>query len=264
MTKFLMCPPIYYEVAYEINPWMDRDHPADLELAKEQWNRLYETLKSFPDTDVELMEPEKGLPDLVFTANAGVLYDKMFIPSKFKHPERRGESEYFAQWFEDRGYKVEWISKHLQFEGAGDVLKAGDMWFGGYFFRSTPQALVEVSELIGRQVLPIRLIDDRFYHLDTCFCPIGDTAMYYPGAFDEYSLAVLRDRFTNAIEVTEDEARGFSCNAVVVGKNVVMNGASERLCAELASRGYKCVPVPLSEFLKSGGSARCLTLRIEE
>ena len=263
MTRFLMCPPTYYEVAYEINPWMDKDKPADIELAKEQWNRLYETLKSLPDTGVELIEPVEGLPDMVFTANAGVVYEKLFIPAVFRYPERQGESEYFANWFASRGYEVKWLSEGQVCEGAGDVLKAGSQWFGGYFYRSDPQALAEMSELIGQEILPIRLVDERFYHLETCFCPFGDTAMYYPGAFDEYSLEVLRDRFPNAIEVTEDEARQFSCNAVAVGESIVMNNASERLTAELASKGYKVIPVPLSEFLKSGGSARCLTLRIE-
>ncbi|MEN6520266.1 MAG: arginine deiminase-related protein [Armatimonadota bacterium] len=264
MTKFLMCPPTYYEVSYEINPWMDRDHPVDIELAKEQWNRLYETLKSLPNTEIELMEPEKGLPDLVFTANAGVVHSRLFIPSVFKHPERQGESAYFTKWFEDRGYQIKRLRDGYLCEGAGDVLKAKDTWFGGYFYRSAPQALTEVSELIGSEVLPIRLVDDRFYHLDTCLCPVGDTAMYYPRAFDEYSLAVLRNRFPDAIGVTEEEARDFSCNAVVVDKYVVMNNTSKRLCAELASRGYECIEIPLSEFLKAGGSARCLTLRIEE
>ncbi|MEN6372004.1 MAG: arginine deiminase-related protein [Armatimonadota bacterium] len=264
MTNFLMCPPTYYEVSYEINPWMDRDHPVDIGLAKEQWNRLHETLISLPNTEVELMEPEKGFPDLVFTANAGVVHGKLFIPSAFKHPERQGETEYFTKWFEDRGYQIKRLRDGLLCEGAGDVLKARDTWLGGYFYRSAPQALAVVSELIASEVLPIRLVDDRFYHLDTCFCPVGDTAMYYPSAFDEYSLAVLRNRFPDAIGVTEEEALNFSCNAVVVGKYVVMNKASKRLCAELASRDYEYVEVPLSEFLKAGGSARCLTLRVEE
>jgi N-dimethylarginine dimethylaminohydrolase len=258
-----MCPPTYYGIEYEINPWMCHSQPADIGLAKKQWEALYQALSSLPDVQVELIEPQDGLPDMVFTANAGVIKDKLFISSNFRHPERQGESVYFEKWFSEHGYKVEILSRGLLFEGAGDLLRAGGTWFGGYYFRSAPQALAAVSDMLEEQVLPLRLIDERFYHLDTCFCPLKDSALYYPGAFDDYSLAVLRDRFPDAVEATEEEARQFSCNAVVAGNHLVMNHPSQRICDALAERGIQCVSVDLSEFIKSGGSAKCLTLALD-
>lgn len=262
MARFLMCPPEYYGIEYEINPWMHREHPANHVLAVKQWNNLYDTLLSLPGVEIELIEPRKGLPDMVFTANAGLVRDRLFISSSFRYPERRGESVHFEKWFAEHGYDVRRLPDGLQFEGAGDVLKAGGQWFGGYYFRSDPQAHAAVSDFLGEELLPLRLVDERFYHLDTCFAPIGDSVIYYPGAFDEYSIAVIRDRFPDAIEVSDEEAREFACNAVVIGSHVVMNTVSRKLCATLSGRGYECLPVGLSEFIKSGGSAKCLTLGI--
>jgi N-dimethylarginine dimethylaminohydrolase len=261
--RFLMCPPTYYGIEYEINPWMSHDQPADIELAKKQWEGLYQTLSSLPNVQVELIEPQDGLPDMVFTANAGVIKGNLFISSSFRHPERQGESIYFEKWFAERGYRVEILPRGLLFEGAGDLLKADDTWFGGYYFRSAPQALAAVSEMLKEQVLPLRLIDERFYHLDTCFCRLGDSALYYPGAFDEYSLAVLRHKFPDAVEATEEEAVRFSCNAVVAGNYFVMNRPSQRIRDILDKKGIQCVSVDLSEFIKSGGSAKCLTLALD-
>ena len=258
-----MCQPVFYGIEYEINPWMHREHPADHDLAERQWNELCQMFGSLPGVEIELIEPQKGLPDMVFTANAGLVRGDTFISSRFRYPERRGESPHYEKWFAEHGYRVLRLPEGLEFEGAGDVLSAGGTWFGGYYFRSAPQALSAVSELLGEEILPLRLVDERFYHLDTCFCAVGDTAMYYPAAFDEYALAVLRDRFPDGIEVAPEEAVQFACNSVVIDDRVVMNATSPKLRAALPERGYECHPVGLSEFVKSGGSAKCLTLRLE-
>ncbi|MBI2844739.1 MAG: amidinotransferase [Armatimonadetes bacterium] len=261
-ARFLMCPPDYYGIEYEINPWMSRKRAADHDLAVKQWNDLHRALTSLPGLTVELMEPVKGLPDIVFTANAGLVVGDLFISSRFRHPERQGETRYYEEWFADHGYRIERLPDDLQFEGAGDLLRAGGAWFGGYYFRTDPQAHASVSDILGEEILPLRLVDERFYHLDTCFCPIGDSAIYYPGAFDEYALRVLRERFADAIEVAPEEAEQFACNAVVVGNWVILNSVSPKLCKALSDRGYTCHPVELSEFIKSGGSAKCLTLAL--
>lgn len=262
MHRFLMCPPKYYGVEYEINPWMHIENPANHQVAWEQWERLYQVLLSFPEVEVELIEPAPGLPDMVFTANAGLVYGDIFIPSHFRHPERRGESPYYEEWFQARGFRIKRLPEDIPFEGAGDVLQAGGRWFGGYYFRSDPQAHAALSEIIRDEILPLRLMDERFYHLDTCFAAIGNTAIYYPDAFDSYSLTVLRDLFPDGIEVAHDEALTFVCNAVVIGNRVIINASSPKLCRTLSSRGYQCHPTPLTEFIKAGGSAKCLTLEI--
>lgn len=263
MARFLMCPPTYYGVMYQINPWMAQGQPVDKDLASKQWQDLHDTLASIPGVQVELIEPQEGLPDMVFTANAGVVKGDLFIPSNFRHPERQGESEFFEKWFREHGYRVEVLPKGLFFEGAGDLLKIGDTWFGGYYFRSDPQALAVVSQLMEEAVLPLRLKDERFYHLDTCLCRLKDSALYYPGAFDDYSLRLLRNRFPDAVEVTEEEAVRFACNTVVIDDMFVLHRPSDRLSATLAGRGIKCVPVDMSEFIKAGGSSKCLTLRLD-
>jgi N-dimethylarginine dimethylaminohydrolase len=48
-----------------------------------------------------------------------------------------------------------------------------------------------------------------------------------------------------------------------VDRTVIVSGAGERLCAELTARGYRVVKTPLTAFLRSGGSAFCLTLRLD-
>lgn len=262
MHRILMCPPDYYGIEYEINPWMRREHPPDHALAQAQWRDLHEIIISMPEVSVELIEPVSGLPDMVFTANAGLVKDNLFISSRFRFPQREGESEHFEKWFAGHDYVVDRLPDELKFEGAGDVLRAGGTWYGGYYFRSAPLAHADVSELLGEEVIPLRLTDGRFYHLDTCFLPVGDSLVYYPGAFDDYSLAVIKDRFPDAIEVNSAEAALFACNSVVIGNWVIMNAGSPRLCSQLTALGYDCVTTDLSEFLKAGGAAKCLTLEI--
>ena len=150
------------------------------------------------------------------------------------------------------------------FEGAGDALFCGETLFAGYRFRSDVRSHQWIGERIGQEVLPLELVDPRFYHLDTCFCPLApDLALYYPGAFDDYGLSVLRDRIPELIEVAADEAISFSCNAVVVGRTVILNEGAPNLAANLKERGFEVRPLGFSEFIKSGGSAKCLTFRVD-
>ena len=136
--------------------------------------------------------------------------------------------------------------------------------FAGYRFRSDVRSHQWVGERLGVPVLPLELVDPRFYHLDTCFCPLADDlAIYYPGAFDEYGRSVLKDRIPRLVEVSPEEAISFSCNAVVVGRTVVLNEGAPKLSAALSDLGFAVRPLDFSEFIKSGGSAKCLTLRID-
>jgi N-dimethylarginine dimethylaminohydrolase len=109
-------------------------------------------------------------------------------------------------------------------------------------------------------VLSLELVDGRWYHLDTAFFALTPRlVVYYPGAFDTYACTVLNANF-ETIEVVEEEALRFACNSVVIGENVVMPAHCPRLRAALEARGYVVYPVDLSEFIKSGGAAKCLTL----
>ena len=128
MRELLLCPPDYYGIEYEINPWMSRARGAKTDLAKAQWQGLHKTLASL-EAKVELVPPQPKLPDMVFTANAGLTVGKKFIPSNFRHQERAGEAPHFARWMEEHGYEILALPENLYFEGEGDALFGGDAAF---------------------------------------------------------------------------------------------------------------------------------------
>lgn len=266
MSRFLVCPPDYFSIDYEINPWMRLSNRVQPEQARLQWQGLMTALERQVGARLERMEPAPGLPDMVFTANAGSVLGRKAVPSRFRHPERRREEPFFERWFQDHGYDVMTLEEGLYFEGAGDLLGFSDTWFGGYRQRSDIRAYVRLSELFGREIIPVELVDRRFYHLDTCFCPLsGGLLLYYPPAFDPYAQAVIADRVAQGrrLAVPESEALRFACNAVCVGKQVVLPAGCAETMGMLAAHGYQPLPVPLDEFMKAGGSAKCLTLALD-
>ncbi|HET6573548.1 MAG TPA: arginine deiminase-related protein [Fimbriiglobus sp.] len=261
--RILMCPPDHYGIEYEINPWMNRSLGAVRVLAFRQWTNLRDTLVSL-GVRVETLLPKPGLPDLVFTANAGLVYESLFLSSRFKHEVRARESPVFDEWFAAHGFAVEHLPDGMFHEGAGDALFCGGVLFAGYRQRSDAQAHQWVARRLGVRCLPLELVNPRFYHLDTCFCPLAPgEALYYPEAFDDYGRRVLSTHVPTLIPVAEAEAHRFGCNAVVVGKTVVHNSRCPQLAADLKQAGYKTIEVELDEFLKAGGSAKCLTLRLD-
>ncbi|QDL09072.1 TIGR00300 family protein [Brasilonema octagenarum UFV-E1] len=266
--RFLICPPHYYDVDYVINPWMEGNiHKSSQERAVEQWDKLHHILKEHAIVDI--VPPQKGWPDMVFTANAGLVLGKTVVLSRFLHKERQGEEPYFNQWFEENGYTVHELPKDLPFEGAGDALldREGRWLWAGYGFRTELDSHPYLAKWLDIEVLSLRLIDERFYHLDTCFCPLANGyLLYYPPAFDSYSNRLIEMRVSQEkrIAITEADAVNFACNAVNIESIVVMNKASEPLKARLAEVGFRVIETPLTEFLKAGGAAKCLTLRVTE
>lgn len=266
--KFLMCAPDHYDVDYVINPWMEGNiHKSSRNKAVEQWQGLHHILKEH--AIVDLVAPEKGVPDMVFTANAGLVLGNNVVLSRFLHKERQGEEPFFKAWFEQNGYTVYELPKDLPFEGAGDALldREGRWLWAGYGFRSELDSHPYLAKWLDIEVLSLRLIDDRFYHLDTCFCPLANGyLLYYPGAFDSYSnrLIEMRVAAEKRIVLEEADAVNFACNAVNIDHIVVMNKASDSLKARLSEVGFQILETPLTEFLKAGGAAKCLTLRTTE
>jgi N-dimethylarginine dimethylaminohydrolase len=261
--RILMCPPDFYGIEYEINPWMSRARGAEKDRAQRQWHNLHNQLVQLGVT-VELMTPQPGLPDLVFTANAGLVFKNRFISSQFRHEVRARETPHFDAWFSAHAFQVETLPAEMYFEGAGDALFCGPTLFAGYRIRSDAQAHQEVARLIEKEVLPLELVNTRFYHLDTCFCPLAPgLAIYYPDAFDSYGRRVLETHIPKLISVKEADAHRFGCNAVVIGKSVVINSGCDALATDLRAAGFQPHAVDLDEFLKAGGSAKCLTLRLD-
>jgi len=275
---FLMCPPEYFNVAYIINPWMHGNlRRIDNAVAKQQWRSLYDVLTDH--ATVRLVLPQPGSPDMVFTANAGLVKGRRFIASRFRYPERQNEEPYFADWFMDRGYEVSLMPRDVPFEGAGDALfdrgpgssLAGTgsnnwLWLA-YGHRSIEAAREVLAARLDAEVVVLRLVDQRFYHLDTCFCPLeGGCLLYYPAAFDDESRAAIEKRVPAArrIAIGEEDALAFACNAVNFASTVVVNHATKEFVQALARKGFEVVQTPMSEFMKAGGSAKCLTLRLDE
>lgn len=258
----LMCPPDFYGIEYEINPWMSRDVPSDSEKSRQQWQGLHDLLVSL-NVDVRLMPPVKGLPDLVFTANAGLVWHDTVFLSSFRHAARQGETPVDRAWFAANGFQTIDMPAGMYFEGAGDALFCGDTLYAGYLVRSDANSMQWLGKQMGCRVIPMQLVDEHFYHVDTCFCPLDDhSAIYYPPAFDDYARRAL-SQIPLLIAVAEEEAARFACNAVVVGKDVVMNAGCPKLAAALTAAGFTPHPTELGEFLKAGGSAKCLTLRLD-
>ncbi len=124
-----------------------------------------------------------------------------------------------------------------------------------------------LAKRLGAAVVILKLVDQRFYHLDTCFCPLdGGFVMYYPPAFDDASRAVIEKRVPKErrIAIGEEDALAFACNAVNVDDVIVVNRATAAFVKALSRHDFKVVQSPLSEFMKAGGSAKCLTLRLDE
>ncbi|MEM6330772.1 MAG: arginine deiminase-related protein [Planctomycetota bacterium] len=267
MPRILMCPPDFFGIEYEINPWMNVQVAVDHTLAVEQWTALHTLLRD-AGAEIALQPAVEGLPDLVFTANAALIYKQTAVLARFKHQQRQGETPHDRAWLEAHGFQAVdppgGDEAARAFEGAGDALFCGDTLFAGYRKRSDAAGAQEIGALLGVRVLPLELVSDHFYHLDTCFCPLSpEEAIYYPGAFDDYGRRVLQASVGKLIEVEEDEARAFACNAVVVGRRVFTNTGCPGLHDRLAGEGYQPTATPLGEFVKAGGSAKCLTLRLD-
>jgi N-dimethylarginine dimethylaminohydrolase len=264
MKHFLMCEPKYFEVCYVINPWMKGNlGKVNKELARQQWQSLHDILAKL--ASVSLIEPVAGLPDMVFTANAGLVRKKKIIVSSFRHAERQPEAKLFEKFFSSHGYIVQHLQKETIFEGAGDALfdTQGRLWVGSGI-RSEPRAMDEIIAVLDVEACGLELIDPHWYHLDTAFCPLPQgQVIAYEKAFSRKSVAVLNDAFgANIIWVSEPDAKNFACNAISIDQRIIMHRASAELKFALAQRGFEVIETDMSEFIKAGGACKCLVLEI--
>jgi N-dimethylarginine dimethylaminohydrolase len=265
-ATFLMCSPTLYDVDYVINPWMAGNiHASSRTRAAEQWNNLYQAVSRI--AEVQLIDPQPGSPDMVFTANAGLERDGVVAISSFLHPERQDEEPHFRRWFRDAGYTLVNIPRSTPFEGEGDALFSTDgtrLWVG-----YGPRTLVSSHSALERvwkiEIASLHLIDPRFYHLDTCFVPLeGGYLMYFPEAFDEASLKKIEAFYppSKRIVVSGVDAACFACNAINVGRTIISNRVSSQLATHLESLGFTLIQIALTEFLKAGGAAKCLVMKL--
>lgn len=273
MRKIFMTSPVSYAVRYDINPWMTGNlDSVDSTKAAQQWSDLRNSLVAAGLDVIVLPKGPENCPDAVFTANAGLVYKNKFIPSMFRFQERSYEEEFFYEWFKHHGYdvsvpSVDSLRQIPSFEGAGDALfdrERRNLWYG-IGFRSSfsfKRCLDEQFDSTDVIVRPVQLCDPRFYHLDTCFCPTDlGHLLWYPGAFEEYSRHVIETWYPlKLINVSEDDACRFACNAISIGRNLFMPKISSRLRIELEESGYNVFEHDMSEFIKGGGACKCLVL----
>jgi N-dimethylarginine dimethylaminohydrolase len=258
----LMCRPDYYGVQYEINPWMKVSRQPDQILALSQWKNLKKELKK-AGLNVVLIPQRRGLPDMVFVANGAKVRDNIAVPGIFRHHERQGETADFANFFFSLGYFVDLMPRLKYFEGEGDALFYGDLLVCGYGFRSSIEGATFAANLLNVEPVFVRLVDPFFYHLDTCFCPLPDGGVLcYLPAFDENSRKIIERQVDEIIPVSRRDAKNFVCNAVPVGNKLITTPMSRSLKKQLERRGIEPVEVEMSEFIKAGGAAKCLTLWI--
>jgi len=259
--RYLMCPPEHFAVTYAINPWMRPGEPTDAATAMRQWAELRQIYLDLGH-DVRTIEPVPGLPDMVFAANGATVVGGTVLGARFRHPQRAGEAGAYLRWFRDRGYPRVRVPRQVN-EGEGDIVCTGRVLLAGYGFRSDQAAGDEVSEVFGRPVVSLRLVDPRFYHLDTALCVLDpDTAMYYPPAFDDAGRAAIAAQFAELIEAKDEDAEVLGLNAVSDGRHVVLPVQARSLAGQLRERGFEPIGVDMSEILKSGGGPKCCTLEL--
>jgi N-dimethylarginine dimethylaminohydrolase len=265
MKKLLMCKPSFFNVSYVINPWMNANiGRVNQPLAAKQWQALFDTLANM--ADIKLIEPIAGLPDMVFTANAGLANNlKQVIVSRFRYPQRQAESQHYRKYFTEAAYQIINIPENIVFEGAGDALfdSSGELWIGSGP-RSDAAAVDIINTALQIKANSVELIDPRWYHLDTAFCPLSEGyVLAYQKAFSMRSISLIQKKLGNkVIWVSDQDAINFACNAVCLDHQIILNRASSELKAILKRYNFTVIEIDVSEFMKSGGSCKCMTLEI--
>ncbi|MGH6910171.1 MAG: dimethylarginine dimethylaminohydrolase family protein [Phenylobacterium sp.] len=274
MPSFLMTDPACFDVSYRINPWMQpKAWTAECLAGAQAASTQLRAALQAAGAHVETIEAVRGLPDLVFPANAAVVLDGRVLLSRFLHPERQGEEAVFRSAFmrlKTRGLIQEIVDlpQGVFQEGAGDAIWDTDrkLFWVGYGQRSSKSSVAAIQQTFGQEVVALELASDRFYHLDTCFCPLaGGKVLYYPPAFTSQAQAAIRARVPEAkrIEASDEEAGAFCVNAVNLDSKVIMARAPASLREKLRDRGYSLVEIDLDPFILSGGAAYCMTLRLD-
>lgn len=264
----MVCPPVHYGVRYTINPWMTRNVGDATPDARRQWDRFAELLTCVADVELIAVEPSTSSPDLVFTANAALPVGNLAVVASFRHAERRREQPLYRAALARAGFATTYLQQ-TYFEGAGDALydRARPILYAGYGWRSERGATLQLQEIVGCRVLPLLLVDERFSHLDSALCPLATGhVLAFMEAFSPHAQQLLRRAIepSQLIEISIDDALRFACNAVELGDALVMHDASRGLRERLHAIGYRVFRTDLSEFHKAGGSAKGLTLRLDD
>jgi N-dimethylarginine dimethylaminohydrolase len=261
--KILMCPPDYFEIEYSINPWMNPVIKVDKAEAFKQYNALKDEFQKAGGEIVEL-QPSRNLPDMIYTSNAGYAEEDVFIKANFKAHQRQHESAKAEKYFKENKYQIFEVPENIIFEGEGDLIRSKSKYFLGWGQRSDLIAKDYIEDIIGKEVLALELVDPYFYHLDTCFGPLNDNIVVLnENAFSEESLIKIYEKFRTVIATNEQDNSVLGSNLVVIGNNVILGkGISDDLRSEIRKHKFNVIEIDMSEFLKGGGSVKCLALEI--
>lgn len=259
--RYLMCPPRYFALEYAINPWMDPSQPVDVDLAMAQWTDLRDTYNRLGH-QVQEIEPQPGLPDMVFAANSGTVVDGRVLGARFRAHQRAAEADHYRRWFLANGFRDVVMPSKIN-EAEGDLAWTGQLLLAGTGFRTDPGAHAEAQEVLGVPVVSLQLVDPRYYHLDVALVVLADDLIaYYPEAFSPGSQRVLRRLYPDAVIANADDAAYLGLNAVSDGRYVVLPVEATHLATRLAERGFEPVFVDISELRKSGGGPKCCTMEL--
>ena len=257
-----MCKPTYFNVIHkDLNVHMTMDNPVNIIKTHEQYANLIEILRQF-GIKIKFIPEKYGLVDMVFAANAGLIHDGVCIVSNFTATPRRQETEIYEKYFKQNN---DVVHPYHKFEGAGDALfshRKSILWMG-FGFRTEKEAMNEISPFLNISIQSLCLIDPRFYHLDTCFCPMDDCVMVYLPAFTPESQDIIKRAFEGRIiSVDEEDAVNFACNSFYISEKACVIGHkySDKLKTKIQDIGIKPLETNMSEFLKSGGSVKCCIL----
>lgn len=263
IKKVLLCKPLFFaSLDYAINPWM-KPGTIDNDKAMQQWKNLVNIYKELGIT-VDIIDQERGVPDMVFATDQALVRGKTAIMSRFWEKERRAESQYYETWFNNHGYRVNHLPEHIYFEGNGNSYFIKNKLFVGLGYRSNKKSCEALTDILKSEVIPVHIVDPAFYHLDVGFLPLNEeTAFYYPEAFSKQSQTVLKKHIPNLITLSKEEAYGFCANSVVTGNYVIHQSGNPTFTTKLKDLGYESIEVDVSEFKKSGGGIHCLTNILE-
>ena len=267
LKKVLMCEPKFFRVDYQINPWMKLGS-VDQKNALKQWQNLVEIYQK-NEIEVTILNQQENLPDMVFVADQGLIINnsnkkKTLLLSNFRYSQRQGESKIYADWFEKNNFEIKTLPKEIFFEGGGELLYWNEKYFIGQGFRNSNNVASYLQQNFGLDLIGLDLINDKFYHLDTCMFVLNDeTIFYYPPAFSEDSIKIIKSLITNPIEFEKEEVMNFAANSVLSGKKVFVQSGNHSFIKKLKDFGYEAIEIDVSEFVKSGGGIHCLTFELE-
>lgn len=265
VKKVLLCPPKYYQIEYEINPWMDIKNKVDKKKVEEEFEKLKDIYKKV-GLEVLILDAQAGLPDMVYTANCGFVIDDLFIKANFRYKQRRKEADFAEVFFQKKNFKVGRLPEEVFFEGQGDMFYRDGNFFMGSGKRTSPEAKKYIDKIIGQESIKIEVNDPYYYHLDTCFAPLGyGKVIIKTDSFKKEDVDQIKKNFNQVIEVSAKDNPFMCCNIVCTDEVVIAGeGIGKDIKKALNDSGFEVVETPMSEYFKGGGSVKCLTLELFE